>query len=119
MGELAFAKYAGLTVDIEEYDHTDGKGDFLVRYDGQRAYIDVKTAKKEPYALFVKEGGVSADYYVQGHLEGRCVTFLGMASADAVRNTELQETPYPHRNHVIRNEDLEPIPSPENLQPIG
>lgn len=119
MGEFAFAEYANLTVDSEEYNRTDGGEDFTIEYDGTRCTFDVKTAMKNPYALFVKEGCVSADYYVQGHLENRTVELLGMAARENVLSTELSETPYDHRNHEVAIESLEPIPEPELLTRVG
>jgi hypothetical protein len=119
MGELAFAKYAGLTIDADEYRRTDPNDDFHVEYQGGRYTIDVKTANKKPYALMVKEGTVGADYYVQGHLDKLVVTFYGMASGEEVRAQELVETPYNHCNHEIAVEELDPIPEPEALKPVG
>lgn len=119
MGELAFAKYADLTINAELYEKTDGGGDFRVKYKGDRCTIDIKTAKKDPYALFVKEGCVSADYYIQGHLDSQAVEFVGMATREEVLSTDLSETPYGHRNHEIPVEELDPIPEPEMLTRVG
>lgn len=119
MGEFAFAEYADLTIDANVYDITDGGEDFSVEFEGDRCKIDIKTAQKKPYALFVKEGCVSADYYIQGHLDRQSVEFLGMAAREDVLSTGLSETPYDHRNHEIPIEELEPIPEPETLKPVG
>ena len=83
--------------------------------------FDIKIAQKKPYALFVKEGCVGADYYIQGHLNGQTVNFLGMAARKDVLSTELSETPpeYDHRNYEVPVADLQPIPEPEALKPIG
>lgn len=62
MCEFAFASRYSIPVDMEKYEKTDGYGDFYVEYDGERCHFEVKVAQKEPYALFVKEGCVSADY---------------------------------------------------------
>jgi len=121
MGEFAFAEYADLTIDPEKYERTDGGEDFTVEHEGVRCTLDIKTAQKEPYALFVKEGCVSADYYIQGHLDGQTVEFLGMAAREEVQATELSETPpqYDHRNHEVPVETLDPIPEPEALTRVG
>jgi hypothetical protein len=119
MGELAFAKHGGLTVDTEEYEKTDGGEDFNVELDGSYCTLDVKTVQKGPRALFVKEGCASADYYVLGHLDEPRVEFLGMASREQLLSTPLSETPYDHRNHEIPVTDLNPIPEPEALNPVG
>lgn len=119
MGEFAFAEYADLALDPETYEKSDGGGDFEVEYQGERSTIDVKTAAKEPYALFVKEGGVSADYYLQGYLEDQTVEFLGIASCEQVRASVLKETPRNHRNYEVAIKDLDPIPAAEKLKPVG
>ena len=121
MGELAFGEYADLTVDTEEYERTDGGEDFTMEYEGVSCTFDIKIAQKKPYALFVKEGCVGADYYIQGHLNGQTVNFLGMAARKDVLSTELSETPpeYDHRNYEVPVADLQPIPEPEALKPIG
>jgi hypothetical protein len=119
MGELAFAKYAGLTIDPNQYEKTDQGEDFYVEYCGARVSIDIKAANKEPYALMVKEGPVSADYYIQCHVDNLTVTFYGMATGEEVESRELVDTPREHRNREIPIEELEPIPEPEALKPIG
>ena len=120
MGELAFAEYADLTIDSNEYRWTDGGSDFQVKYNGTTSTIDVKTANKEPYALFVKDkNNISADYYVQGYLDNLTVTFVGMATGETVRAQELVDTPYDHQNHEVPIAELQPIPEPEALKPIG
>ena len=119
MGELAFAQYTDLSIDPSEYRWTDEKGDFHVEFQSERCTIDVKTANKKPHSLMVKEGTVSADYYVQGHLDELTVTFYGVASGVEVRSQELKETPHDHRNHEIPVEELDPIPEPKALNPVG
>jgi hypothetical protein len=119
MGEFAFAEYADLTVDTAVYDMTDGGVDFTVEYEGDRCTFDTKTAQSKPYAIFVKDGCVSADYYIQGHLDNRTVKFLGMATREEVLSTELSETPYDHRNHEIPVEELDAVPTPEALKSVG
>lgn len=119
LGELAFAKYAGLTIDPNEYEKTDQGEDFYVWYQGERCTLDIKVANKEPYALMVKEGTVRADYYIPGYLDDRTVTFYGIASGKEVQSGELVDTPYEHRNHEIPVEELDPVPEPETLRPIG
>jgi hypothetical protein len=120
MGELAFGEYADLTIDANEYRWTDGGTDFDIKYNGNPCTVDVKTANKEPYALFVKQSSnISADYYVQGHLDDLSVTFFGMATGEKVRAQELVDTPYGHQNHEVPIEQLQPIPEPEALRPIG
>lgn len=125
MGEFAFARRYKLPVDKQTYEKTDTHGDFYVEYEGERRYFDVKTTQKEPYALFVKEGCVSADYYVLGHLkeneqEGEWrVTFYGMTAHEDVLATDLSDTPYDHRNHEILIEELDPLPEPDALKPVG
>lgn len=119
MGEFAFAEYADLTVDTEEYDRTDGGEDFTVEYEGTPCTFDIKTARKKPYALFVKEGCVSADDSVLGHLDGQTVEFPGMAAREDVLSTKLSETPSDHRNHEILVERLNSIPEPETLTCVG
>jgi hypothetical protein len=119
MGELAFAQYAGLSIDANEYRRTDQGEDFYVEYQSTRCTIDVKAANKEPYALMIKEGTVSADYYVQGHLDDLTVISYGMATSEEVRAQELVDTPYEHRNYEIPVEELDPIPEPQALTPVG
>lgn len=119
MGELALAQYADLSIDPSEYRRADEKEDFYVKYQGERYTIDVKTANKEPYALMIKEGKVGADYYIQDHLDEFTVTFYGMASGENVRGRELVDTPHEHRNHEIPAEDLDIVPEPEDLKPVG
>ena len=62
---------------------------------------------------------MSVDYYVLGHLNGLAVTFFGMTSGKAVSVRPLVETPWEHRNHEVSIEDIDPIPPPEALKPIG
>lgn len=121
MGEIAFAHYADLSIDSEEYRRTDKLGDFYVWFNGERVTIDVKTANKKPYALMVKQGTVSADHYVLGHLDGLTVRFYGMTTGEQIRSRPLVQTPpdKDHMNHEIPVEDLDPIPPPEALNPIG
>lgn len=121
MGEIAFADYAGLHIDTNEYRRTDGGGDFRVEYQNTRCTIDIKTANKKPYALMVKEGTDSADYYIQGHLDNLTVRFYGMTTVEKVRSRELKDTPpkYDHRNYQVPIEELNPVPDPESLTPVG
>lgn len=121
MGEIALAHYADLSIDSREYRRTDAHGDFDVKYREERVTIDVKTSNKEPYALMVKEGTVSADYYILAHLDDSTVTFYGMATSEEVRSKPLVETPpdKDHMNHEIPIEDLDPLPPPDALKPIG
>lgn len=67
----------------------------------------------------VKEGTVSADYYIQGYIDNLTVIFYGMASGEEVLSRELMETPYEHRNHEIPVEELDPIPEPDPLTRVG
>ena len=62
---------------------------------------------------------MSADYYIQGHLGGQTVEFLGMAAREDVLSTGLSKTSYDHRNHEIPVEELDPVPDPEALKPVG
>lgn len=119
MGELAFAKYAGLQIDPSVHRRTDGGHDFEVILNGQRTTVDIKTASKEPKALMVKEDAVNADYYVLGHLNGQTVTFYGGATRTSVRNGLPKESPYGHTNLTLGIDYLEPLPDPEEIKPVG
>lgn len=115
MGEMAFAIYADLQIDTEIVPWSDGGCDFRVRLDGEPVNLDVKTAQKEPYALFVKEYSMKADYYVLAHLDGRRVELVGGASRAMVKGGSHRTSEYGHKNYVLPISDLEPVPGPERL----
>ena len=115
MGELAFAKYAGLQVDTSTSEWSDGGYDFDIRLRGEPTAVDIKTSNKEPKALMVKEYAMNADYYVLGHLDGRTVTFYGGASKESLENGVRKESPFGHTNLTLGVEYLEPIPDPDEI----
>ena len=52
-------------------------------------------------------------------MDGQTVEFLGMAAREDVLSTGLSKTSYDHRNHEIPVEELDPVPDPEALKPVG
>ncbi|WP_248515004.1 hypothetical protein [Salinarchaeum laminariae] len=124
MGEMALAVYADLQIDSTIYDVGDGGIDFRVAYQGEERTIDVKTRTKDPFALWVKEGSLRADWYVLGHLrsppdsdqlEGWSVELIGRASKEELLDAEMSKSDYGHQNHSILRKDLHPIPEPDDL----
>lgn len=117
MGEMAFAIYADLTIDTETVKWTDEGVDFEVVIDGIRRTVDVKTSQKEPYALFVKEWRVDADYYVLGHLEDEAtVKFLGTATKEMVLDGKYKESKFGHYNYQVPVEELNEMPGSGSIR---
>ncbi|MDZ5810376.1 hypothetical protein U4E84_03280 [Halorubrum sp. AD140] len=63
LAELAAAKYYDLTLNTDTSGPDSGY-DFLVRFNGHRAGVDVKGYTHRQPRLLVKEDGVTADYYI-------------------------------------------------------
>jgi|AntDeeMinimDraft_4_1070355.scaffolds.fasta_scaffold19702_1 hypothetical protein len=115
MGELAFSIYSGLSIDVGTHRWSDGGQDFEATIEGEEVSIDVKTTQKEPFALFVKEWRVDADYYVLGHLDGRTVTFLGGSTQEAVLDGTYSESRFGHYNYQVSVRELDPLPDKEDI----
>lgn len=127
VGELAFAIYADLQIDAETYEVTDDGIDFSVRIDGTKRDIDIKTRQTGPFALWVKESRIKADYFILGHLltpedreslEGWKVDFLGMATKDELLEARRVESDLGFHNRSIFIEDLHSVPDADQIEPI-
>ncbi|MDB2274847.1 hypothetical protein PM022_09835 [Halorubrum ezzemoulense] len=123
MGEMAFAIYADLEIDAEIMRWSDGGVDFDVSIDGIERTVDVKTSRKEPYALPVKEWRVDSEYYVLAHLEGALepsledvmVNLVGTATKEMVLDAERKKSNFDHYNYEVPVSSLNPIPDPESI----
>lgn len=60
---MAFAIYADLEINMKLVRQSDGGIDLDISIDGIERTVDVKTSRKEPYALPVKEWRVDSEYY--------------------------------------------------------
>jgi len=70
---------------------------------GVRCTLDIKTAQKQPYTLFMKERCVSAGYYIQSHFDEQTIEFLRVAAREEVLATELSETPPQYDDRKTHN----------------
>jgi hypothetical protein len=127
MGELAFGEYADLKIDADIYPTSDSGSDFRVRVDSEELTVDVKTRRKEPDRLWVREGRIKADYFVLAYLvtpddaeslEGWNVELLGAATREELLNATRVESDYGHYNRSIWLEDLHPLPEPDLIEPV-
>lgn len=127
VGELAFAIYAGLQIDAETYEVSDDGIDFSVRIDGIKRDIDIKTRRKEPFALWVKESRIKADCFILAHLlapkdreslEGWMVDFLGMATKKELLDAKRVKSDLGFYNRSILLKDLHPVPDADLVEPI-
>ncbi len=145
IGELAFAEYADIQMDTDIYQAGDTGADFHVNALDDEMHIDVKTRSGDLFAFWVKEKQLKsakresdADYYVLAKIhapvdldqitvedidivDGWKVEFLGGASREELLNgkrveSNLEDVDW---NRSISIEDLDPIPEPEALKPVG
>jgi hypothetical protein len=123
LGEMAFAIYADLEIDTELVRWSDGGVDFEVSIDGIERTVDVKTSRKEPYALPVKEWRVDSEYYVLAHLEGALeapledvtVNLVGTATKEMVLDAERKKSNFDHYNYEVPVSSLNPIPDSASI----
>jgi hypothetical protein len=126
LGEFAFAKHYGLTVDTETYLRSDDGDDFLVALDDERTAVDVKTTPHEDGRLLVKQDSVDSDLYVLAVLEDAVpdkgeyvdVRLAGSASRERVLSGSVSEL-HGHRNHWLDQFDLDQIPDPESITEVS
>jgi len=81
--------------------------------------VDIKTAKKEPNELMVKEYAVNADYYVLAHVEKSRVTFYGAAWSEQLTNGVRKESPFGHVNYTVSVDHLDPLPKPGKITSVA
>jgi len=119
MGELGFSVYYDVQIDAGIHEISDGGSDFLVQFDGEERSVDVKTRRKYPDRLWVKEKAINADYYILAHLigpddgealEGWSVELFGGTSSDKLRNATRVESDFGFWNRSIFVENLETLP---------
>ena len=123
LGEMAFAIYADLKIDTELWGWSDGGVDFEVSIDDVERTVDVKTSRKEPYALPVKESRVNSEYYVLAHLEGAIedvldgvtVNLIGAATKEMVLDADRKKSNFDHYNHEVPVSSLNPIPDSASI----
>jgi hypothetical protein len=123
LGEMAFAIYADLEIDTELVRWSDGGVDFEVSIDGVERTVDVKTSRKEPYVLPVKEWRVDSEYYVLAHLEGALedvlegamVHLIGTATKEMVLDADRKKSNFDHNNHEVPVSSLNPIPDSASI----
>jgi len=123
MGEMAFAIYAGLEIDTELVERSDGGVDFEVSIDGVERTVDIKTSQKDPHALPVKEYRVGSDYYIlahledglEGDLEAATVRLIGAATKEMVFDADREKSKYGHYNYQLPVSSLKPIPARESI----
>ncbi|MFC6975091.1 hypothetical protein ACFQL1_11155 [Halomicroarcula sp. GCM10025709] len=123
LGEMAFAIYADLQIDTELVRWSDGGVDFEVSIDGIKRTVDVKTSRKEPYALPVKEWRVDSEYYVLAHLEGALedtledvtVNLIGTATEEMVLDADRKKSNFDHYNYEVPVSSLNPIPDSASI----
>ena len=123
LGEMAFAIYADLEIDTEQWGWSDGGVDFEVSIEGVERTVDVKTSRKEPYALPVKEWRVDSEYYVLAHLEGTLedtledatVHLIGAATKEMVLDADRKKSNFDHYNHEVPASSLNPIPDSASI----
>lgn len=126
LGEFAFAKHYGLTVDTETYLRSDDGSDFLVALDGEQTTVDIKTTPHEDGRLLVKQDKVDSDLYVLAVFEDAVpdkgeyvdVRLAGSASRESVSSASVSEI-HDHRNYWLDQFDLDPIPDPESITEVS
>jgi hypothetical protein len=120
---MAFAIHAGLEIDTELVRWSDGGADFEVSINDVERTVDVKTSRKEPYALPVKEWRVDSEYYVLAHLEGTLedtleevkVNLIGTATKEMVIDADRKKSIFDHYNYEVPVSSLNPIPDSESI----
>jgi len=123
LGEMAFAIYADLEIDTELVWWSDGGVDFEVSINDVDRTVDVKTSRKEPYALPVKEWRVDSEYYILAHLEGTLedtleevtVNLIGTATKEMVLDADRKKSNFDHYNYEVPVSSLNPIPDSESI----
>ncbi len=124
MGELGFAIYYDLQVDANIFEISDGGSDFTVQVNNEIREVDVKTRRKYPDRLWVKEHALDADYYVLAYIDrpddletlvGWRVELFGGASRDELQDATRVESDYGFWNRSILIEDLDALPDPESI----
>lgn len=118
LGELAVAQYYDLTINADTEQWSDGGYDFLAVVDGAEQTIDVKSTRHDPSWLFVKEGKVTADYYILAQVRDEDVVLIGTATRSMVEKAPIEESMrYGHRNHEIQRSDLQEPPAANQVTP--
>lgn len=102
LGELAFAKIAGLEIDSNSYKGGDNGVDFVVPLT-----IDVKTARK-PFNLIVEEGKVKSLVYILYGMAEEPYP-VGWEWGVNVKNAPTKDFGYGVVNHYIPAQQLRPI----------
>lgn len=128
VGELAFSIYADLKIDSDIYTTGDGGIDFYAQIEGENVTVDMKTRTKDPYAFWVKEHALEADYYVLGYLQaplefdgttpddidtlkGWTVELIGAATKEEFLEAKKIDSDLGYINRSILLDDLRPVPS--------
>ena len=116
LGELAVAKFYGLSVDSDIYEYGDDGSDLTLHgWD-----IDVKSTSTEaldrPELLVRSDKKLSSNIYVRTHVldwdeTGARVRIIGAASRAVVQNREPQRHPGSTKNYVVTPRELSPLPA--------
>jgi hypothetical protein len=117
LGELAVAKFYGLSIDSSTYKYGDGGRDFRLFDDGYD--VDVKTTATDqmriPELLVQADKDLVADLFVLAHIIGQNesavrVRLLGCAKKATVKDRRPRKHPGRMRNYVVGPEELTLLP---------
>ena len=119
--ELAVAQYYDLDADLSFRPDGDGGVDFRVELRGEPTALDVKATQyiSDPWLKVRADAHHAADAYLLVAVDGACARLVGWADAETVLATEPSDATGHHRNHVLRGDDLEPVPEPDAVSELA
>lgn len=119
--ELAVARYYGLEPDLSFRRDGDGGVDFRAKVRNTPTALDVKATQYiiDPWLKVRADGHHAADAYLLAAVNGAVVRLVGWAAAATVRATEPSDATGHHRNHVLRGDDLKPVPRPDSVSELA
>jgi hypothetical protein len=115
LGELAVAKFYGISVDSEIYEFGDGGRDFQLFDDDVDVKTTATTKMRLPELLVRSDKEVRADLFVRAHIingnrtEVR-VRLVGYATSDTVTNRKPRRHPGQTKNYVVEPNELMLLP---------
>ena len=122
LGELAVAKFYGLSVDSDIYQYGDDGSDLVLHGWKMDVKTTATTALTKPELLVradksrVQSDGLQSDIYVRAHVinwdeTGARIRIIGAATREVVQNREPQRHPGSTKNYVVTPRELSPLPA--------
>lgn len=120
MGEVAVAKYYGLSYPDFISDGGDGGYDFYVRNEnsGEEGALDVKTRDYSDGDLLIDPGRYVADAFILVERRIQNFKLVGVINASEVSGYKQRGDRFPGNPYYIPRKDLKPVPKPSDFVEI-